>query len=61
MGPPKAFCSTSMMTSSGCGVYRLNSSLICKSDARSLGPEWYQPMSFSRALTFLNMSFIDST
>ena len=50
-----------MMTSSGLGVYRLNSSLILRSDARNLGPEWYQPINFSRALTFLNMSFIDST
>ena len=50
-----------MMTSSGFGVYRLNSSLISKSDARSLGPVWYHPISFSRALTFLNMSFMPST
>jgi len=42
-------------------VYRLNSSLISRSLARSFGPEWYHPISFSLALTFLNMSFIDST
>ena len=49
-----------MMTSKGFGVYLLSSSLISRSDARSLGPEWYQPINFSLALIFLNMSFIDS-
>ena len=49
------------MTSRGFGVYRLKSSLISRSEARSLGPEWYQPINFSRALTFLNISFMFST
>lgn len=61
VGTPASRGCTSTMTSKGFGVYRLNSSLISRSDARSLGPEWYQPISFSRALIFLNISFMPST
>lgn len=39
VGTPTSFGCTSIMTSSGFGVYRLNNSLISKSDARSFGPE----------------------
>lgn len=37
------------MTITGRAMYRLNNSLISKSDARSFGPVWYQPIMRSRA------------
>src|SRR5713226_2250436 len=40
---------TSIMTITGRAMYRLNNSLISKSDARNFGPVWYQPIIRSRA------------
>ena|SRR6267142_938525 len=41
---------TSTMTITGRAMYRLNNSLISKSDARSFGPVWYHPIMRSRAV-----------
>jgi len=37
------------MTITGRAMYRLNNPFISKSDARSFGPVWYQPIMRSRA------------
>lgn len=41
---------TSTMTITGRAMYRLNNSLISKSDARNFGPVWYHPIMRSRAV-----------
>src|SRR6266853_4031214 len=40
---------TSMIPITGRAMYRLNNSLISRSDARSFGPVWYHPIMRSRA------------
>lgn len=44
----------------GCSQYLRIDSLICKSFGEILGPELYQPMTFSDALTFLYIPHIAS-
>jgi hypothetical protein len=44
---------TSTITSTEFGLYFLKSSLISKSDERSLGPEWYHPTNFSLAIQII--------
>ena len=38
------------ITRIGLGIYARRSLLMERSDPRSLGPEWYHPMTFSRAV-----------
>jgi hypothetical protein len=49
VGMPTVCGLTSTMTITGRAMYRLNNSLISKSDARSFGPVWYHPIMRSRA------------
>ena len=44
----------------GRAIYRLNRSLISWSEARSLGPEWYQPIIRSRAAESLDLALVYS-
>ena len=60
VGMPSALGLTSTITITGFAQYRRTSASICKSPGLIFGPVEYQPISFSLALTFLNMANICS-